>query len=135
MQINPDLRITDGSYYNMPLDDVAKNAIYSTDEIIVGRWINAKPIYRKVIVLESPSEDTEINLSNLKISEICKIDVTGYGADGINVNFGNVYTMFGSSVQQQRIFYRRSTGVLVYRYTDFRIARAVITIEYTKTTD
>lgn len=51
MQINKDLRVTDGAYYNLDLDTIAKSGIYSTDEICIGRWINGKPLYRRCYYL------------------------------------------------------------------------------------
>lgn len=77
MVINKDLRVTDGSYYNLDLDTVSKNAIYSTDEICIGRWINGKPLYRRVLTLNTPNEmqtGTEIGRFTAPIGKVIKLD-------------------------------------------------------------
>ena len=52
--------IADGTIVNITDDDgnmvgARTTEIYSTDEIIIGRWIDGKPIYRKVINQTLPS--------------------------------------------------------------------------------
>ena len=48
------------------LGNVNKNGInYSTDEQEIGTWINGKPIYRKVIVIDNPSSGMTFSIANI----------------------------------------------------------------------
>lgn len=100
---------------------------YSTSESLTGKkWVNNKPIYRKVIriTLTAQQTGTPANISNLDI-------VTSFGGitDGglpINFDFRNVYY----------ISTFMDTGVIYNVCSDGYVGeQAYIIIEYTKTTD
>lgn len=54
--------------------DTVLNNVYSTNETVVGRWIDGKPIYRKVF--QNPTSGTDV--SSLKIETPIKIEACIY---------------------------------------------------------
>lgn len=110
---------------------------YSTTETVVGTWINGKPIYRKVIVLESGTIHAGYYEYNHNISNLDKVL--------------NIYGMCYSSTQQQPIQrvvpdeiarwgiglgdIKQSTFALHFGSGYQNINLVYIVIEYTKTTD
>lgn len=131
MQINKDLRVTDGAYYNLDLDTIAKNGIYSTDEIIVGRWTSGKPIYRRVLTGVKSSEVSQV------IATIPNIRPIRY--DGI-IQSGAVAFQIGayldSTNNYSSVYYDLRNGKITlsvptaYVGADFHVI-----IEYVKITD
>lgn len=142
MQINKDLRVTDGAYYNLDLDTIAKNGIYSTDEIVVGRWIDGKPIYRRVLSFTTPNitgESQSIGSFNAPIGKLIKInfmvDLTNYfgwvpvpqmiSGD----SFGNLVTGY--------LEYSGNTNKIMIMVTNgaYRNRPINVIVEYTKSND
>lgn len=111
---------------------------YSTDEQVVGEWIDGKPIYQKTAYITSDitySGGMDIGLGSLNIENIvsssafCKAGTNAY----YPLNFphpsggGNMYTYFftGSSL----LLNLRKGG------DQYNITAIFLTIQYTKTTD
>lgn len=97
---------------------------YSTDETIIGRWIDGKPIYRKVFKTTDDADlfmiNTEINVINMKMNAI-----NSYGNEmiyyGANNNSGlYVFTQQGHKLGVDNLNMQTMNWLL---------------IEYTKTTD
>ena len=105
---------------------------YSTDETVVGKWINDKPIYRKVIYISSlpNNTQTDISVSSMNIEQF--VDVRGIATNGML--FGGTRTSDATApidivpdLSQNRIqiaTYRNRSSVSAY-----------LIIEYTKTSD
>jgi hypothetical protein len=115
---------------------------YSTDEIVVGTWINSKPIYRKTVVLtknvDFSSNNTTVNHNILNIDEITELRVMSFSSTtGLYRPFA--WTYFTS--QSDSKYY----GGVAVNKTDFKLeigtslyddmSKLNIIIEYTKTTD
>ena len=108
---------------------------YSTEEQRVGTWINGKPLYRKVIILENGTNTTNTvtyALSNYNIKDVEEIFVVhpSYYSAG-------TYTYPFS-------YYDGNKFMIQVSPTDFKITvsysniaknKMLITLEYTKTTD
>jgi len=108
---------------------------YSTEEQIVGKWIDSKPIYRKVIVITSGfstylSVHHNINIDTLiteksfiylserwePLPAIYLPDIKTYGASVYLINSSQIdYTLSNWAVS--------------------RLKKIITTLEYTKTTD
>lgn len=119
---------------------------YSTDEQIVGTWIDGKPIYQKTftytgpdITMDTTSRVLEIaNISALNIDKIIK-QIEGEARWGASRNpiplsyYAPDLTVFAD------FLYDRAHGLLVLRYCrssgTMIIGDIVATITYTKTTD
>lgn len=106
---------------------------YSTDETIIGKWINNKPVYRKVIIYNNTTSGSavDINVSSLNadflmINDKSYIDV---GEAVIPVNFyrGDTYTY---------CYVTSPTNIRLYVAAPGWVNHDVyLVLEYTKTTD
>lgn len=109
---------------------------YSTNEIIVGKWVDDKPIYRKVIDFGylpdgSSTKSVAHNISN--ISEIIKIEaMANDNGSFFPIPFAPVPFMFSNSSISIRV---DSTNVNINTTADFTNRTAKIILEYTKTSD
>ena len=125
---------------------------YSTDEQVIGTWIDSKPIYQKTFVFES-SDLPQVITDNTSVAsqypigeivnEVIDIQVECLMADGQTYTGTNGF--IGGNNSDTR-FYRvlgynhshPSTSNCIYIQswkTAFNTAKAIITIKYTKTTD
>ena len=101
---------------------------FSTDEIIVGKWIDGKPIYRKAM---SIPEKSYYNwqfidaIDNMSIDKV--IDATMYGTD----NNDGVHTDCMCNVVARRY----SNNRFAFMAINYDIIANQLVIEYTKTTD
>ena len=111
---------------------------YSTEEKIVGKWIDGKPLYEKIIkqtfTFNSQSESLNINIQNIDFVKYY-MDFNRIGTYGHNplnfinptapsVNIGGNFTSNNSTFNL-----RVGTGVVGNTYN------VTIIMEYTKTTD
>lgn len=117
---------------------VEKNS-YSTEETLTGgKWIDGKPIYRKVFTFTDVS--TNIDLSELNISDIIMINSSLRQTNGDITMFpyapneeGEVYSSYIKTG-----YYKTSTKEWIWQFgntatTNF--TSGILIIEYTKTTD
>lgn len=96
---------------------------YSTEEQIVGKWIDGKPIYEQVINIENMLEiksNTWTELPNFPENVKCIIYFVGIQYDG------NVYNTWNLNV---------SSGGDVVSYRQYSLGINQYIIQYTKTTD
>lgn len=113
--------------------------IYSSDESVIGKWINDKPIYRKVIVLNSITPDSGTtktilhNINNLEriVNLNCIVDNGSFQYNANN------YTWVEDGANSMQIWVDNTTvfinfdGLHYLPYVDY----AHIILEYTKRTD
>lgn len=122
-------------------ESVASNDVYSTEETVVGTWIDGKPVYRTTFVFTSAATDHAITL---------KADV-----DGIVSSCGYVETSSGKKIQFPYSYTYGKDFPMYYSYLWVMIDSSnnlsvqtienktsslanrpcVLTVEYTKTTD
>lgn len=115
----------------MSVNDLANSTIYSTDEIIVGSWMD-KPIYRKVIEFgalpNSSMKGVEPEIENLE--QVVKLSGIAYLTNGspayIPLPRANVDNFLNIGLE-----YYEGQVLIVTRY-DFSNYEAKIIIEYTK---
>ena len=122
------MELNQAAYINQYCD------VYSTDEKIVGKWVDGKPLYRKSYEVTSPSK---LNSSTVLFTyssdmEIQDIDGCILALDeNVPVNFyytANNYISCWSNYKNKQIKMYISNSAYVSR-------PATITILYTKTTD
>ena len=111
------------------INKVAKKIVpkYSKDETVVGTWINGKPIYRKVIVLDHSIETSSYN------TWVDVYDVSSLNVDylvNVIVSSGGDNTMRNST----SLWAVRDNYLKEWAYHAFNSAKTII-MEYTKTTD
>ena len=107
--------------------------VYSTNETIVGKWIDGKPIYRKTFdnISVASSEYSVVPIATgLTIDNL--INVSGYlvinGRWIITLNSADV-----SYANMARVAYDKQTSSLELVAQNWE-GTATVTIEYTKTT-
>lgn len=107
---------------------------YSTDEIKLGTWIDGKPIYRKVVIIDSIGSNVNYdvpydieNADTIWINEACSFIKNEY--ETLSVNW--IY----STTDYMRIWINKNLGLRVKALSNLSNYSGYITIEYTKTTD
>lgn len=108
---------------------------YSTDEKVIGTWIDGKKLYRKVLTLDiSTSGGHNINVASLNISQLTLIrgifNDTQYNYMFPVPDYGDDDTRFYLSYAMTEKNVHYETGA---RYGIN--GKLIVTIEYTKTTD
>ena len=112
--------------------DIEGKSIYSLDEKVIGTWINGKPLYRKVFIVNNPATDTVSYLSYEDLNIENLINIAGYATDGdisIPVNFyysTATYMYTHNDITGHRI---------KYKFTPWSFTTICFVLEYTKTTD
>lgn len=115
--------------------------LYSTDEKMIGQWIDGKPLYQKTINAGSytnAGSTVEIDIG-ANVDRITKVDFFGESASG---GFWPVpYTDFQNINNQIELWGSGVGSISGHRYLKFRSKEAYAnatfyaTVQYTKTTD
>lgn len=108
---------------------------YSTDEQVVGTWIDGKPLYQKTIETQSPSElNTMVNICSAPTNMDKLISLDGYLYLSNSVFPVNVYVnstnMIACWIRDQK----QSVGMRIGSDA-FISVPVIVTLLYTKTTD
>ena len=109
---------------------------YSTEEQIVGTWIDGKPLYRKVILKDTLSSGSiNLGIDNVDFFKVTDFQFTRKTQSGGIVNNTSAYWYSANDYVQyfymkNGIFFTFSNG-----YTENSFSNFVIVCEYTKTTD
>ena len=110
---------------------------YSTEEKVIGKWIDGKPIYRKVYKVNNIT--TNLDLSELNIADIITInsslkqineDITAFPYAPNNQDNYNNYIKTG--------YYKATTKEWIWQFgstSTTNFTSGIFIIEYTKTTD
>lgn len=103
---------------------------YSTEEKVIGEWIDGKPIYRKVFY-------TPTNWSNGTIvGNIGNVDVVININSTSCTNNGNWFTGYNVPTLENTAYVQPDGSVVVARAGTFvNNIKALVIVEYTKTTD
>lgn len=106
--------------------------IYSTEEQVIGKWIDGKPLYRKVINWGAlPNTTTVTRDHNILNANFVKIE--GYGLyDGACIPLP--FTAM-TDLHDQISIRVTATQVYVMTGSDRSVFNGIIILEYTKTTD
>lgn len=113
----------------------SNNRNYSTDEQIVGKWIDGKPMYRKIIIVNSINlgEWTYITdeFSNIDYKNIAHINLINSDGSCIPVSVSTNSTCWIYCTNNKLRYYITSSNNQGITST----SKLYITFEYTKTTD
>ena len=108
------------------------DSVYSTDEMIIGRWIDGKPLYRKVVQGNITSKNQSLFVVNENVETM--ISIRGYDFSNGIYYFPFNYAQDGST--QKAIFYKKDTDTIEFRSNSSGSGEVfVVILEYTKTTD
>lgn len=105
---------------------------YSTEEQVIGTWIDEKPLYKKTYIIEVGTidhvrQDLDANMNIINVYGIAKSTSDNTDASPINMveNTSNVYIKTRCYSQQIHILVGSGLNNRTY----------YVTVEYTKTTD
>lgn len=105
---------------------------YSTEEQIVGEWIDGKPVYQKTVEINNPATNwSAITLVNEAVSNAHKVDAQFERSGVYNSEFFNSTSDFVAC----GIFCGSTLDCRIQQAGNSGITKAIITIQYTKTTD
>lgn len=117
---------------------------YSTNETIVGKWINGKPIYRKTVEFSTSTLSAGENyvshgLQNIELLMVNK-DWSFFVDDHDGVasiwQLGNSVNMNASAFSQYscNVVWTNTSTISIYIGSGLSLKKLIITFEYTKTT-
>ena len=107
--------------------------VYSTEEHVVGRWINGKPLYEKTITGTTPSASGEVSTGLSGISEVFLKDAFIKNNAGYTTNIS-----YFSDTSYNASACVKTDGTTIYFVlgaAEFKSRPFYVTIRYTKTTD
>lgn len=115
-----------------------KYEIYSTDERCIGRWIDGRPLYRKVITGTTTNTtngtfantEIDLNIANRKDFWIR----TAFYYDSYGDSLAMPYTNNSGYIIKAMLLRENKLRVMT-NSSDFNSLQFIVTIEYTKTTD
>ena len=117
-----------GGMPEMVANKFSKGDLYSTDERMIGQWIDGKPLYQKVYNIEAitlASESwNETSIDGTNMNEI--IYVRGYDSNPPVTLFEYLGAWINPSTKKVNIYNARNNGTPVLRR---------VILQYTKTTD
>ena len=113
---------------------------YSTEEQVVGTWIDGKPLYQKTFEIASTvAGENTISTQGLDIDHVLFIWGTIYGVNNGNEFDYQINSNLATNSEENISWYRKTAQKVVIQInstTKNQVGRtAVVTIQYTKTTD
>lgn len=120
--------------YNIK-DTTARNNInnlsnYSTNEVVIGSWIDGKPLYRKVFNTTTPNANTGTIATITNLKKIIFLD--GY-ITNVNQQMPMNYTYDSSEITA---LYVEGNNINFHtNYSSYMNKSCIVVCEYTKTTD
>ena len=113
---------------------LCEKSVYSTEETVVGTWIDGKPLYRKSFTVKGITAVSYThNLADLNM-DMCLFDFShSVFKQGVySLPFG----IYGSNTDYNRVFFQDNNSVVFQFGSIYTMSKDLyFTIEYTKTTD
>lgn len=143
MGLLSNLNTTDKSSMVNAINEVNNKFNYSTEEQVIGKWIDGKPLYRKTITFTTIIKKNEATSIAHNITNVKNIFID-YGASFMEANIGTTnYLSYGfpligydNSINDKVFCYANITNIEFYANGNWAgnwIKH--ITLKYTKTTD
>ena len=115
------------------------NDLYSTNERIIGKWIDGKSLYRKVCISTNVTLNSQATLESISsIKEVTKISAMAINSSGFSVA---IPTFWSNDLTNQNnkvwVDVGSSRGTIKYQFNSWwtNMAKIIVILEYTKTTD
>lgn len=108
--------------------------IYSTEEVVIGKWIDGKPLYRKSFVVKGiTATEYTFDLADLNI-DTCLFDFShSIFKQGV---YSLPFDFYGGTTDFNRVFFQNNNAVVFKFGSIYTMSKDLyFTIEYTKTTD
>ena len=124
-------------FYDLSGQGVEANN-FSTDEKVIGTWIDGKPLYQKTTILEGPYKGSvnglSIGIENKNVDEICYL--TCLAQDSSSGSYMNIpYVNQASQSDNSGFAINSQTFLVALRFGQSNISNLKFLIRYTKTTD
>lgn len=119
---------------NMSVTPTSSEIDYSTDEQMIGHWINGKPLYQKTMQVKAPAITTDGTWGQLKTAHnIANVDTRV----SCVINGSAVIHMFGNgnAVRYLASYFDTTDISIRTNSINYSNANVYVTIQYTKTTD
>lgn len=107
--------------------------IYSTEEQVVGRWIDGKTLYKKMIELGNLPNETSKNIE-IRLSNASFVKMEGYAIDGLG-SFIPLPFVSNTLANNVGISIINNSYIVITTGIDRSKYRVYVTVYYTKTTD
>lgn len=104
---------------------------YSTEEQVIGTWIDGKPLYQKTYQFNGSLGRTYTVLDADLTKDEVRCTASSFIISGSSIIFSTNILNNSSCT----IGYNPSVGLYLENYSSYTITKATVTIEYTKTTD
>lgn len=112
-----------------PTNLIKEGHNYSTDEQVVGTWIDGKPLYERTIVFETPVQiNMESTICTLPWSNDIDLPIQCYGIRTSADTYGSLAVYVAANKNSPN-----DNGI--YFYSNIQTKVKYIVIRYTKTTD
>lgn len=119
------------------------NDVYSTEEMIVGRWIDGKPLYKKTFIHDSAiAANSDLVWGTIEDIDVGFIDGAGSYFINSNPDVTTVGSMLplnvsgkNSSILAYTVYTSVGKNITSYFGNDAYGSKGVCTVKYTKTTD
>lgn len=112
----------------------AATACYSTDEQIVGRWIDGKPVYQKTFTGYADSATISFNIPSVETLISCNYNFDNFGTPSANIITIGSYS--DNSNDNSRAFINKNDGTFNFiSGGSYPRGNYIVTLQYTKTTD
>lgn len=111
---------------------------YSTNEVVCGKWIDGKTLYRKVVeipsIVNGSWNSTPHNIAD--INEICKVEAFAKYKNGIGaISTGGIGASSAASIIGFIAYADTTNAEFKTNDSGYAGSKAIVIIEYTKTTD
>lgn len=123
-----DTKTTKANAWSAVKTEINQRTNYSTEETVIGKWIDNKPIYRKVFIFETPIQAQ----GKWGIVKDLENEDTLISGTWLNITPVSGYTMTGSANVGKMP--NNKIGIYIPVFSEGNYIKAVI-LEYTKTTD
>lgn len=104
---------------------------YSTEEQVIGTWINGKPLYRKTFEFSNISTGNSDFAHGISVDKVVNISGIGMALD-TNFEQLNFHVNYGGDIWSY-VFVTNTD--ISFRMTTRSFVKAYVTLEYTKSTD
>ena len=112
------------------IDEVTNRFVYSTDEKVIGKWIDGKPLYQKTVDCGALPNNTTKNVAH-NISNISKI----VNIFGIGIGDNCLPLPYNITVVGGLQLYANNTNIVLATNIDLSTTNGYVTLQYTKSTD
>jgi len=119
-----------GGMPEMVANKFSKGDLYSTDEKMIGQWIDGKPLYQRTVVINNPLNNWDT--------------IQSYGIENIEhvISVNDRYWMDNNAWEGSQYYKTTDNITAIFLRPGFRLScvgatpsKVILTIQYTKTTD